>query len=254
MKYSARISAVALLAVCMAVAALLAAVPPKTQTVRISSGDEMINGFLALPDTPGRHPAVVVIHEWWGLNDWVKTQTEKLAADGYVALAVDLYRGKIATQPETAQELMQGTPQDRAVRDLEAGFNFLAARADVNKAKIASFGWCMGGGYSFQLAIHEPKLAACVVNYGAPPTDPTAIANIRAPILGNFGGDDMGIKPASVRAFEAAAKGAGKSVDIKIYDGAPHAFENENNKDAYRPQSAADAWTRSTSFLDKTLK
>jgi carboxymethylenebutenolidase len=254
MKYSARISAAALLAVCMAVAALLAAVPPKTQTVQIKSGDEMINGFLALPDTPGRHPAVVVIHEWWGLNDWVKTQTEKLAADGYVALAVDLYRGKIATQPETAQELMQGTPQDRAVRDLEAGFNFLAARADVNKTKIASFGWCMGGGYSFQLAVHEPNLAACVVNYGAPPTDPAAIANIKAPILGNFGGDDMGIKPASVRAFEAAAKGAGKSVDIKIYDGAPHAFENENNKDGYRAQSAADAWTRSTSFLNKTLK
>ena len=254
MKYSARISAMALLAICMAVAALLAAVPPKTQSVQIKSGDETINGFLALPDTPGRHPAVVVIHEWWGLNDWVKTQTEKLAADGYVALAVDLYRGKIATVPETAQELMQGTPQDRAVRDLEAGFNFLAGRSDVNKAKIASFGWCMGGGYSFQLAVHEPKLAACVVNYGAPPTDPAAIASIKAPILGNFGGDDMGIKPASVRAFEAAAKGAGKSVDIKIYDGAPHAFENENNKDAYRPQSAADAWARSTSFLDKTLK
>src|ERR1700722_16532249 len=101
MKYSARISAVVLLAVCVAVAALLAAVPPKTQTVQIKSGDEMINGFLALPDTPGRDPAVVVIHEWWGLNDWVKTQTEKLAADGYVALAVDLYRGKIATVPET---------------------------------------------------------------------------------------------------------------------------------------------------------
>jgi carboxymethylenebutenolidase len=253
-KYSTRIAAVALLAACVTVAVLLAAIPPKTQTVQIKSGDEMISGFLALPDTPGRHPAVVVIHEWWGLNDWVKAQTEKLAADGYVALAVDLYRGKVTTLPETAQELMQGTPQDRAVRDLEAGFNFLAARADVNKAKIASFGWCMGGGYSFQLAIHEPKLAACVVNYGAPPTDPAAIANIKAPILGNFGGDDMGIKPASVRAFEASAKGAGKSVDIKIYDGAPHAFENENNKDAYRAQSAADAWTRSTSFLDKTLK
>jgi carboxymethylenebutenolidase len=254
MKFSARISAVALLVVCVAVAALLAAVPPKTQTVQLKSGDEMIDGFLALPDTPGRHPAIVVIHEWWGLNDWIKTQTEKLAADGYVALAVDLYRGKTTTEPQTAQELMSGTPQDRALRDLEAGFDFLAARPDVNKAKIASFGWCMGGGYSFQLAVHEPRLAACVVNYGAPPSDPAAIARIKAPILGNFGGDDMGIKPASVRAFEEAAKSAGKSVDIKIYDGAPHAFENENNKDGYRPQSAADAWSRSTSFLDKTLK
>jgi carboxymethylenebutenolidase len=253
-KYSTRISAVLLLVACVTVAVLLAAVPPKTQTVQFKSGDETINGFLALPDSPGRHPGIIVIQEYWGLNDWVKQQTEKLAAAGYVALAVDLYRGTIAATSQEAQELMKGLPSDRAIRDLKAGFDFLAARSDVNNAKIGSLGWCMGGGYSFQLAANEPRLAACVVNYGAPPTDPAAIAKIKAPILGNFGADDRGIRPEAVKAFEAAATSAGKSVDIKIYDGAPHGFENETNQKAYRPEAAADAWSRMTAFLGKTLK
>ena len=184
MKYSTRTSASALLVACVTVAALLAAAPPKTQTVQFKSGDETINGFLALPDSPGRHPALVVIHEYWGMNDWAKQQTEKLAAAGFVALAVDLYRGIIATTPQQASELSRALPRDRAVRDLEAGFDFLAARPDVNKAKIGSIGWCMGGGYSFQLAVHEPRLAACIVYYGPPPTDPTSIEKIKAPFSG----------------------------------------------------------------------
>ena len=254
MKYSTRISFAALLGACVTVAALLAAVPPKTQIVQFKSGDETINGFLALPDSPGRHPGLVVIHEYWGMNDWVKQQTEKLAAAGYVALTVDLYRGTVATTPQQAAELSRTTPRDRALRDLEAGFDFLAARSDVDKAKIGSIGWCMGGGYSFQLAVNEPRLAACVVNYGPPPTDPASIEKIKAPILGNFGGDDRAVQPDAVKAFETAATGAGKSVDIKIYDGAPHAFANENNKDGYRPEAAAGAWSRSTAFLGKMLK
>jgi carboxymethylenebutenolidase len=254
MKHSARVLAAAILGGCVAVAGLLAAVPLKIQTVQFKSGDEMISGFLAVPDSPGRHPGVIVIHEWWGLTDWVKVQTEKLADAGYVALAVDLYRGKIAMTADQAQKLMEGTPRERAVRDLEAGFAFLAARPDVTRAKIGSVGWCMGGEYSFELAENEPKLAACVVNYGTPPTDPGAIAKIKAPILGNFGNDDQVIKPAAVRAFESAATRVGKSVDIKIYDGAPHAFENQYNITGFRLDATADAWNRTFAFLDKTLK
>ena len=145
--------------------------PGGTETVLYKSGDETVTGYLALPDSAGPHPAIVVIHEWWGLNDWVKEQTQKFAQQGYVVLAVDLYRGKVAADPDQAHELMRGMPQDRAVSDLIAAFNYLASRPDVNKAKIGSVGWCMGGGLSLQLAIHEPKLAACVVNYGAMPTE-----------------------------------------------------------------------------------
>ncbi|HJZ52292.1 MAG TPA: dienelactone hydrolase family protein, partial [Candidatus Acidoferrales bacterium] len=163
---------------------------PKTETVQFPSGKDTISGFLAVPDKPGQHPALVVIHEWWGLNDWVKEQTEKLAAQGYVALAVDLYRGKAATDPSEAHELMRGLPQDRAIRDMQAAYAYLAARKDVKGDKIGSIGWCMGGGLSLQLAIHQPRLAACVVNYGSLPTDPNDIQQIMAPVLGNFGADD----------------------------------------------------------------
>jgi carboxymethylenebutenolidase len=254
MPFLARNHFIALLGGCLMVAGLLAAVPLKIQTVQFKSGDETITGFLAVPDSPGRHPGLIVIHEWWGLNDWVKVQTEKLADAGYVALAVDLYRGKIAMTADQAQKLMEGTPKDRAVRDLEAGFAFLAARPDVNSARIGAVGWCMGGEYSFELAENEPKLAACVVNYGTPPTDAGAIARIKAPILGNFGNDDQVIKPAAVRSFEEAATKAGKSVDIKIFDGAPHAFENQYNITGYRPDATAGAWSRMFAFLAKTLK
>lgn len=226
----------------------------KTEAVKFKSGEETISGFLALPGTPGRHPGIVTIHEFWGLNDWVKEETKKLAGQGYVALAVDLYRGKVATDRDTAHELMRGLPQDRAIRDMKAAFDFLASRKDVDSKRIGSIGWCMGGGLSLQLAIHEPRLAACVVNYGALPTDPADIRKITAPVLGNFGAEDKGIPPSDVRAFEKAMKEAGKSIDVKIYDGAGHAFENPNNKDGYRPEATADAWSRIAAFYKKTLK
>jgi carboxymethylenebutenolidase len=239
---------------CVAVALLLHADPAKTETVTYKSGDENVSGFLALPEGGGKHPAIVVIHEWWGLNDQVKEDTQKLAAQGFVALAVDLYRGKVATTADEAHELMRGVPDDRGIRDLEAAFAYLAARPDVKPGKIGSVGWCMGGGWSIKLAMSEPKLSACAVNYGSLPTEAASIAKIKAPVLGNFGADDRGITPESVRAFDAAMKAAGKPVDVKIYDGAGHAFENPNNKDGYRPQAAADAWSRMEGFFQKTLQ
>jgi len=226
---------------------------PKTEMVKFPSGKDTIDGFLAVPEKPGRYPAVIVIHEWWGLNDWVKEQTQKIAEQGYVALAVDLYRGKTATDPNEAHELMRGLPQDRAVRDMQATYDYLSTRKDVN-GRIASVGWCMGGGYSLQLAIHQPHLAACVVNYGALPTDPNDLQQIAAPILGNFGAQDHGITPADVKAFQKSMTGIGRYVDIKIYNDAGHAFENPNNQTGYRPEDAADAWARTVAFLKKALR
>lgn len=227
---------------------------PKTETVQFPNGTGSVSGFLAAPEKPGRYPALVVVHEWWGLTDWVKEQTQKLADQGYVALAVDLYRGKTATDPEAAHELMRGLPQDRAVSDLKAAFAYLATRKDVDRDHIGSIGWCMGGGFSLQLAIHEPRLAACIVNYGALPTDPNDIQQIIAPVLGSFGADDRGITPADVRAFEKTMKGMNRRVDLKIYDGAGHGFENSTNAAGYRPDAAADAWARTVAFLNKTMK
>jgi len=226
----------------------------KTETVQFKSGPETVTAYLASPGSPGVHPALVVIQEWWGLNDWVKEQARDFAEQGYVALAPDLYHGKVATTPAEARKLIQSMPRERAIRDLMAAYDFLAMMPDVNKAKIGSIGWCMGGGYSLQLAIHEPQLAACVVNYGSLVTDPAEIKKIQAPMLGNFGADDRGIPPSAVHAFEKAMHAAGKEFNARIFDGAGHAFENPNNKVGYRPEAAKEARARTLAFFEKTLK
>jgi carboxymethylenebutenolidase len=232
----------------------LRAGPPKTEMVTYKSGGDMVSGYLALPEGGGRHPAIVVIHEWWGLNDWVKEQAQKFAGQGYVALAVDLYRGKAATTPDEAHILMRGLAEDQGLRDLEAAYAYVASRPDVDASRIGSIGWCMGGGWSIKLAVDQPKLAACVVNYGPLPTDPANIAKIKAPVLGNFGAEDQGISPEKVHAFESAMKADGKMVDIKIYAGAGHAFENPDNKAGYRPEATADAVQRAAAFFQKYLR
>ncbi len=141
----------------------LAATP---KTVSYKSGDETVQAVLYVPEGKGPLPALVVIHEWWGLNDWVKEQASKLAGEGYVALAIDLYRGKVATTPEVAHELMRGVPEDRATQDLRAAVAFLQSQPEVKKTRIGAIGWCMGGGYSLDVALQEPTLAADVINYG----------------------------------------------------------------------------------------
>jgi carboxymethylenebutenolidase len=231
------------------------AIPTQAQQeVSFPSGDGTARGILYLPQGNGPHPAVVVIHEWWGLNDWIKEQAANYAKQGYVALAVDLYRGKVADNPETAHELMRGLPQDQGVRDLVAAVEFLDSRKDVKHNDIGAVGWCMGGGYAAQLAIAAPSLKAVAINYGALPTDKSQLAKIHAAILGNFGGKDQGIPPEAVHNFEAAMKSLSKPVDAKIYPESGHAFENPNNKAGYRPDDAADAMQRIDQFLAAHLK
>jgi carboxymethylenebutenolidase len=234
--------------------ASISALAADTKTVTYKSGDETVSGVLYAPQGKGPFPALIVVHEWWGLNDWVKEQASKLSDQGYVTLAVDLYRGKVAKTPDEAHEIMRGVPEDRAKRDLHAAFEFLAAQPNVKKDRIGAIGWCMGGGYALDVALQEPTLAADVINYGHLATDPDALKKVNAPILGLFGGQDRGISPADVHKFEQTMKQLGKKVDVKIYDDAGHAFENPNNKEGYRAADANDAWQRTVAFLSSTLK
>ena len=226
----------------------------KTEMVTFRSGAESIVGFLALPGGCARHCAVIAIHEWWGLNDWVKMQATSLGANGYVVIAVDLYRGRVTDNVSEARKLKRGLPEDRAIRDMNAAFHYLAARPDVDSKHIGSIGWSMGGSFAIQLAIHEPRLAACVVNYGVLPVDPVEVKRINAHVLVNCGARDRGIPPARVRAFEKLMKAAGLSADIKLYIRAGHAFENPSNKSGYRPEAAADVWCRTLAFFAETIK
>src|SRR5258706_1650762 len=225
-----------------------------SKTVSYKPGNETWSGMLNSPAGKGPFPALIVIHEWWGLNDWVKEQASRLADQGYVALAVDLYRGKVADNPDLAHELMRGVPEDRASRDLRAAFDYLASQSNVKKDRIGSIGWCMGGGYSLRVAILEPTLAADVIHYGSLITDPEQLKKINAPILGIFGGQDRGITPDDVKKFQQVLMQLGKKVEIKIYPDAGHAFENPNNKQVYRSADASDAWILTLDFLARTLK
>jgi carboxymethylenebutenolidase len=231
----------------------------KTSDVTFKSGDEQVKGFLAEPDGKGPFPAVVVIQEWWGLNDWIKDNAKRLAAQGYVALAPDLYRGKVTDDPAVAGQLMKGLPKDRATRDLKGAVDFLTSKANVQKDKIGSIGWCMGGAYSLQLAIDDPRVKAYVMCYGRTVTDPDALKKINGTLLGIFGEDDKGILAAGVRDFEKALKGAGKKVDeVKIYKGAGHGFMRPANgtkpNPEHREEAAKDAWMHIDKFFAKELK
>ncbi|HSY12031.1 MAG TPA: dienelactone hydrolase family protein [Verrucomicrobiae bacterium] len=232
----------------------VSAVAAEPRDVTYQSGDETVHALLYMPAGEGPFPALVVIHEWWGLNDWVKQQASDYADKGYIALAIDLYRGKVATTPDEAHQIMRGVPEDRAQRDLLAATTFLRSLNTVNGKKVGAIGWCMGGGYALDLAIADPKLKAVVINYGHLATEKSNLRKIHASVLGLFGGEDQGIPVADIRKFETELQGMNKKVEIHIYPDAGHAFENPNNEKGYRADDAANAQKLTAEFLQKNLK
>lgn len=208
-------------------------------------------GFLASPPGEGSHPAIVVIHEWWGLNDQVQEQTRLLAEAGYVALAVDLYGGRCTRDPNEAMALMTGVDMAVAIANMQAAVAYLRARPGVDAAKVCCIGWCFGGACSLKLALAQKDLAGCVIYYGVQlETDPEILRGA-PPILGNFGAEDDSPPPERVKAFEAALEAAGVTHDIKLFDGAGHAFANPTQDQRFRPQQAEAAWSRTLAFLQK---
>jgi carboxymethylenebutenolidase len=227
------------------------AATPKEVTFK--SADGTVKAILYTPEGKGPFPAVMVIHEWWGLNDWVTEQASKLADQGYVTLAVDLYRGKVATTRDEAHELSRA-PADRVKRDLHAAFAYLQSQPNVKKDRIGAIGWCWGGGYSLQVALQEPQLAATVINYGDVSADPDQLKKVNAPVLGLFGAQDRGITPDDVKKFKEQMDKLGKKVDVTIYPDTGHGFQNPVNGAGYNAADTADAWKKITNFFASTLK
>jgi carboxymethylenebutenolidase len=230
----------------------------KSMMIEFTSGKEKIKGFLAQPEGKGPFPGLLVIQEWWGLNDWMKDQAKRLAARGYVCLVPDLYRGRVATVMETARKLMGGMPQDRARRDLKAATDRLAEMAEVDREKLGVIGWCMGGALALQSSLADKRLKACVICYGRVITDADKLEPLNAAVLGIFGKEDRGIRIEDVRKFGEALKKAGKSVEALHEYEAGHGFMREKNgpKDnpEYRAGPAREAWKEIDRFFDKKLK
>lgn len=221
--------------------------------IQIPAGNEKIAGYLVKPNGKGPFPAIILIHEWWGLNDQIKGIADKFAADGYIALAVDLYKGRMATDPDQAHMLMAGLSEDDALRFMKAAFVYLESQPDVKKDRIGSIGWCMGGGYSLQLALNEPKLAACVMFYGRVVLDPEKLKKLNSPVLGIFGEKDQAILPDDAKQFEKLGKSLGKKIEVHVYKDAGHGFFNETGKN-YNAEAAKDAWAKTTAFFAQHLK
>jgi len=229
----------------------------KTSEITIKSGDENIKAFLAEPEGKGPFPGIVVIQEWWGLNDWIKENAQRLAAQGYVALAPDLYRGKVTDDPKVASTLIKGLPKDRALQDLKAAVGTLEHNPNVRKDRIGAIGWCMGGGYALELALHDKRVDAAVMCYGRVVTDADKLKGLHARVLGIFGEEDKGIPAKDVREFGKALTALGKAEKINIYPGAGHGFMRPMNgakvNPEYRETAAKDAWAQIDAFFAKTL-
>lgn len=217
------------------------------------SGDELVYGYFAAPaDVFEPLPAIIVIHEWWGLNDNVRAMADRLAGEGYMVLAVDLYGGKSASSPEEARQLMLRVVEDpESARDnLRAAYSFLET---AGAPRIASLGWCFGGGWSLNAAqLFPDELDASVIYYGQVSADEDKLRPITAPILGLFAADDSGITVASVEAFRAALGRLRKEHEVHIYPGVGHAFANPTGRN-YNAEAAADAWAKTLEFLGRHL-
>jgi len=211
-------------------------------------------GFIALPKKDGIYPAVIMIHEWWGLNDNIKEMARSLATEGYVVLAVDLFEGKIAKDANEARELTTKIRNNnsQAISNMKSAAQFLKNQNNIDKNKIASMGWCFGGQMSLQLALNE-KLAATVIYYGNLETNSTKLSVIKWPVLGIFGSKDTSISVDTVKEFEAALSQLGIENEIYIYPNVGHAFANPSGAN-YAPEETKDAWEKTLKFLEKNLK
>ena len=221
---------------------------PKGTMVDLAGG----KAYLSVPAGKPPFPAVIVIHEWWGLNGHIKHWADRLAADGYAALAVDLYGGQVADNREDAMRYMQGVDAAKAQEMLKAAHAFVKDDPRVKATKRGCIGWCFGGAWTLKQAIATPDLDAAVMYYGRLVLEPAELKAIKAPLLGIFGNRDRSIPPETVDGFEKALAAAGVTHKILRYD-AEHAFANPSGGN-YDEKCAAAAWAEASAFLAKHLK
>ncbi|MCI0587391.1 MAG: dienelactone hydrolase family protein [Planctomycetes bacterium] len=223
-----------------------------TESRTLAVGDQTATSHFARP-AAGKSPGLVVVHEWWGLNDQIKGVAGVLADRGYAALVPDLYGRKVATDRDLAHELSRGLEDGKAVKILRAAVAALRADPNVDRDRIGIIGFCMGGKYALLAALEEEALSASVVCYGSVITDAATLKTLRCPVLGVFGSEDRGIPVSEAKAFEEAAKKAGKDVVCRVYEKVGHAFLNAD-RPGHKPDVAERAWRDIHEFLAKHLR
>ncbi|HZQ35055.1 MAG TPA: dienelactone hydrolase family protein [Dehalococcoidia bacterium] len=226
---------------------------PVTESVTFPSNGGQGMGYLARPDDGAAHPGVVVIQEWWGLEEHIKDVARRLAREGFVALAPDLYHGRVTGEPDEARKLAMGLDRDRAVKDLDGAVDFLCGMSQVAPKQVGMVGFCMGGGLTLLMACRNADLGAAAVFYGGNMGSPDLLRQLHCPLFGAFGERDEGIPLERVEALKEGLQQSGQPVEIRIYPGAPHAFFNDT-RPSYRPEAAQDAWQRTLALFHERLR
>jgi carboxymethylenebutenolidase len=216
-------------------------------------GKPEVKGYLAVPKGNGNYPGIILIHEWWGLNDDIRQKADEFAAEGYVALAVDLYDGKYGSTPDEARELATQVRENvgEAFNNLSAALDYLRGLDMVNDDQLASVGWCFGGQWSYEMAKNNLGTKVSIMYYGRFSAEDD-LSQMKALILGHFGEEDASITVDSVEEFQITLGKNDSRHEIYIYENAGHAFANEDS-DAYVEEAAQQAWDRSLNFLREYL-
>ncbi|MBI4201981.1 MAG: dienelactone hydrolase family protein [Chloroflexi bacterium] len=209
-------------------------------------------GYLAWPNRRGPAPGIVLIQEWWGLDDHIKDVARRFAAQGYAVLAPDLYHGQVTTEPSEAMKLTQSMDRDRAMKELKGAVLFLKEQP-FSTGKVGTIGYCMGGGLSLAAACANREVDACVVYYGGSPSPIDQVRNLNGPFLGIYAERDTRITGAVPALREALAQ-AGKTFETHVYQGADHAFFNDTRSEIYNPAASQDAWQKTLAFFATNLK
>jgi carboxymethylenebutenolidase len=223
------------------------------QMVEFPNNGGTTSGYLAIPSA-GKGPGVIVIQEWWGLVPHIKDVCDRFAAEGYVALAPDLYHGKSTTSPDEAGKLMMALRIDETEKDLSGAITFLRDHEATTGEKVGTVGFCMGGALSLYAATKNSQVGACVVFYGGHPNVKPDLPNLQAPVLGLYAERDGFVTPDSVRELERQLKELGKTTEMHIYPDADHGFFNDTRPAVYNEAAAKDAWQRALEFFPQHLK
>jgi len=223
------------------------------QIIHFKTNGETTSGYLAIPKS-GKGPGVIVIQEWWGLVPHIKDVCDRFAAEGFVALAPDLYHGKSTTSPDEAGRLMMALQIDKAERDLQGAVKYLLGNQAVSGRKVGIVGFCMGGQLALFAASKNPSIGACVDYYGIHPNVHPDLPNLQAPVLGFFGEQDSFVTPDAAKNLEDQLKKHGKRVEFHIYPNVGHAFFNDSRKDVYNEELAKKTWKRMLEFFRHHLK
>lgn len=211
--------------------------------VEFSSNGGTCEGYLAVPES-GSGPGVVVLQEWWGLVEHIMDVCDRFAAQGFVALAPDLYHGESTESPDDAQKLMMALNIDKTEKDMKGAVTYLLNLDETTSETVGTVGFCMGGQLSLYAACENPKVGACVVYYGIHPAVEPDLTKLNAPVLGFFAENDGFVTPEVARKLESDLRAAGKQIEIHIYEGAEHAFFNDTRTEVYHEAYARDTWDR----------